>query len=87
MQRREPQYWQAKKYVPLPQFNLTKIMILTIIVLYIFLKLYLEMEEEALYKYMVILCAVNLIPTMIYTAVSLSLGNLDHIILLIMALA
>ncbi len=62
-------------------------MILTIIVLYMFLKFYLEMEEEALYKYMVILCVVNLIPTMIYAAVSLSLGNLDHILLLIMALA
>ena len=67
--------------------NPTSIMILTIIVLYMFLKFYLEMEEEALYKYMVILCVVNLIPTMIYAAVSLSLGNLDHILLLIMALA
>ena len=62
-------------------------MILTIIVLYMFLKFYLDMEEEVLYKYMVILCVVNLIPTMIYAAVSLSLGNLDHVILLVMALA
>ena len=62
-------------------------MILTIIVLYMFLKFLLDMEEEELYKYMVILCVVNLIPTIIYTAVSLSLGNLDHVILLVMALA
>ena len=62
-------------------------MILTIIVLYMFLKFFLDMEEEELYKYMVILCVVNLIPTMIYAAVSLSLGNLDHILLFIMALA
>ena len=62
-------------------------MILTIIVLYMFLKFLLDMEEEELYKYMVILCVVNLIPTMIYISVSLSLGNMDHIILLIMALA
>ena len=67
--------------------NPKSIMILTIIVLYMFLKFLLDMEEEELYKYMVILCVVNLIPTMIYTAVSLSLGNMDHIILLIMALA
>ena len=62
-------------------------MILTIIILYMFLKFLLDMEEEELYKYMVILCVVNLIPTIIYTAVSLSLGNLDHVILLVMALA
>jgi hypothetical protein len=62
-------------------------MILTIIVLYIFLKYYLEIDEEYLYKYMVILSIVNLIPTMIYTAISFSLGNLDHAILLIMTLA
>lgn len=62
-------------------------MLLTIIVLYIFLKYHLDFEEELLYKYMVILSVVNLIPTVIYTAISLSLGDLNHVILLIMALA
>ncbi len=61
-------------------------MILTIILLYIFLKFYLDIGEEELYKYIIILSVVNLIPTAIYTALSLSLGNLDNIILLIMAL-
>ncbi len=62
-------------------------MLLTIILLYIFLKFYLDIGEEELYKYIIILSVVNLIPTAIYTALSLSLGNLDNIILLIMALA
>ena len=55
-------------------------MILTIIVLYMFLKFLLDMEEEELYKYMVILCVVNLIPTIIYTAVSLSLVKVVNVI-------
>jgi hypothetical protein len=62
-------------------------MILTIIILYIFLKFYLDFEEEDLYRYMVILSVVNLIPTIIYTTISFSMGNLDHVIVLIMALA
>jgi hypothetical protein len=63
------------------------VMIITILILYIFLKYHLDFEEEDLYRYMMILSVVNLIPTVIYTMISFSLGNLNHIILLLMALA
>lgn len=61
-------------------------MIVTIVVLYMFLRFHLEMEEEQLYRYMIILCIVNLIPVLIYTAVAYVSNTVDGVVLVWMTL-
>ena len=61
-------------------------MLAVLIIMYVFLRYYLDMEDEQLYKYMIVLSIVNIIPILIYTTVSFYTGTTDAFVLLLMAM-
>lgn len=61
-------------------------MIATLIIIYIILKYIVNMEKELLYKIMLIVCLVNIIPTIIYTIYALSFGEVNYAIIFLMTL-
>jgi hypothetical protein len=60
-------------------------MITILIIMYMFLNYVLEMEKEELYKFMIVLSVVNIIPAVIYLLYTILFGGLNGIVLLLMA--
>lgn len=60
-------------------------MIGILIILYIFLKYYIEMEPEEMFKLMIVLSFVNITPVLIYMMYSVVFGSIDFMILMLMA--
>ncbi len=65
--------------------NILIIMIAILIILYLFFVYALEMGKEDLYKIMMALIVVNLVPVIVYVIYSMLYGELDIVILIIMA--
>ncbi len=61
-------------------------MIALLIILYMFFTYALEMGKEDLFKIMMALIVVNLVPVVIYLIYSMLFGELDIVILIIMAI-
>ena len=59
-------------------------MIGILLIMYIILKYYIEMEGEEMYKLMIILGVVNLFPVLIYISYTLLFGGFDGVILILM---
>lgn len=59
-------------------------MIGILIIMYIFLNYYIEMEREEMFKFMIILSMVNVIPVLIYMLYSMIYGGLDFLVLMLM---
>jgi hypothetical protein len=59
-------------------------MIGILLIMYVILKYYVEMEGEEMYKLMIILGVVNLFPVMIYIGYTFIFGGFDGIILMLM---
>ena len=59
-------------------------MIGILIIMYIFLNYYLEMEREEMFKFMIVLSMVNIVPVLIYMLYSMIFGGLDFVILMLM---
>jgi hypothetical protein len=59
-------------------------MIGILIIMYIFLKYYIEMEPEELFKFMIVLSFVNVTPVLIYLLYSMLFGGIDFVILMLM---
>jgi hypothetical protein len=55
-----------------------------LIILYIFLNYYIEMEREEMFKFMIVLSMVNIIPVLIYMLYTMIFGGIDFMILLLM---
>ncbi len=59
-------------------------MIGILIIMYIFLNYYIEMEHEEMFKFMIVLSMVNIVPVLIYMLYSMIFGGLDFVILMLM---
>ncbi len=59
-------------------------MIGILIIMYIFLNYYIEMEREEMFKFMIVLSMVNIVPVLIYMLYSMIFGGLDFVILMLM---
>ncbi len=59
-------------------------MIGILIIMYIFLNYYIEMEREEMFKFMIVLSMVNVVPVLIYMLYSMIFGGLDFVILMLM---
>jgi hypothetical protein len=59
-------------------------MIGIIVIMYIILKYYVEMEPEEMFRFMIILGIVNLFPAIIYISYTLLFGGFDGVILMLM---
>jgi hypothetical protein len=59
-------------------------MIGILLIFYIILKYYIEMEGEELYKLMIILGIVNMFPSIIYVSYTFVFGGFDGVILALM---
>ena len=61
-------------------------MIAILVIMYALLNYFLEMEKEELFKFMIVLCVVNLIPVIIYIVYTLVFGGFNGVVLLLMAI-
>ena len=61
-------------------------MIGILLIMYIILKYYIEMEGEEMYKLMIILGIVNLFPAIIYIGYTFVFGGFDGLILMLMTM-
>jgi hypothetical protein len=59
-------------------------MIGILIIMYVILKYYVEMEPEEMFKFMIVLGLVNLFPAIIYISYTAIFGGFDGLILALM---
>jgi hypothetical protein len=59
-------------------------MIGILIIMYVFLNYYIEMEREEMFKFMIVLSFVNVTPVLIYMLYTMIYGGLDFVILMLM---